>query len=211
MAPDINNDHWRYNSPSYASPLSLNADYATGTYSLLIGGQTISLSMPVGNAGNNFLFPNAPLVTATGAAWQPNGTLLYDASSGPLTFVSNLFSTNAGAIVHLGINIDATSGQPSFNDFSAEAFGSGPSTISQTYSNPGEFISGSTYQVSLEFNNIVDGPFPLSGPLTGGQAVAVYTARTTFNLQVIPEPSTYAALAGASVLVLAAWRRRSRK
>ena len=211
VAPDSNNDHWRYNSPSYSSASTLNADYGGGIYTLLIGGQTISLNLPVGNAGNGFLFPNTPLITATGATWLPNGTLAYDPSSGPLTLASNLFSTNAGATVHLGINLDSTSGQPFFNDFSAEAFGSGPSSISQTYNNPGEFISGSTYEVSLEFNNIVDGPFPLSGQLSGGQAVAVYTARTTLHLQIIPEPSAYAALAGVSVLVLAAWCRRSRK
>ncbi len=82
-APDVNNDHWRYRSGTYSSATAINTDFAGGAYSLLIGGQTISLNLPAGNGGNNFLFPDTPLITATGATWLPNGTLLYDASAGP--------------------------------------------------------------------------------------------------------------------------------
>ncbi len=74
--------------------------------------------------------------------------------------------------------------------------------------NASEFVSGTTYQVEVEFDNILDGPNALSGQLTGGQAVAIYATRTQFNLLVIPEPSSYAALAGAGALALAVWHRR---
>ncbi len=149
------------------------------------------------------------LMRQNNLTWLPNGTLFYDARNGPLTLASNSFSVNAGTLTHLGISISPTNGQPNgFTDFNQEAFGTGTGSISQTYSTASEFVSGTTYQVELEFDNLVDGPNALSGQLAGGQSVAVYTTRTEFNLLVIPEPSTYAALAGAAALTLAAVRRR---
>jgi len=210
VAPDSFNNQWQFKSSSFSDAASLNAAFAAGTYSLQIGGQSFGLNIPVGNSGNNFLFPDTPTVTATNATWLPDGTLFYDERNGPLTLTSNTFATNAGTTVHLGINVDPSNGQPGgFADFSPQAFGSGSSSISQTFLNPSEFVDGTTYQVQLEFDNIVDGPYALGGALTGGQDVATYTTRTTFNMEVIPEPSTYAAIAGILSLSLAVWRRRA--
>ncbi len=175
-----------------------------------IGGQTFTLNMLTGTTSNNFLFPDMPVITATNATWLSNGTLLYDVRTGLLTLASNDFATNAGTITHLGISISPTTGQPSnFSDFNLQMFGSGTGSISQTYFTPGEFVIGTTYQVELEFDNLVNGNSALSGQLAGAQAVATYTTRTEFNLLVIPEPSTTAALAGTGVLAFAAvWHRR---
>ena len=88
---------------------------------------------------------------------------------------------------------------------------SGTASISQMYLDPSEFVAGTTYQVEVEFDNIVAGPTALGGTLGSAMAVSTYNARTTFDLAVIPEPSAYAVLAGVAVLAMAAMRRRARR
>ncbi len=190
----------------------MNAAFGPGSYSLLIGGQSFSLNLPTGNGGNNFLFPNAPIITATNATWLPDGTLFYDERNGPLTLATNNFATNASTPGHLGISLSPTNGQPNnFPDFDTQTFSSGTASISQMYLDPSEFVAGTTYQVEVEFDNIVAGPTALGGTLGSAMAVSTYNARTTFDLAVIPEPSAYAVLAGVAVLAMAAMRRRARR
>ncbi len=65
-------------------------------------------------------------------------------------------------------------------------------------------LTAGNYTVEIEFNavnelNIGDFPAP---------AVALFTSRTQFSLQVIPEPSTYAAIFGAVALAGVMLHRR---
>jgi len=75
---------------------------------------------------------------------------------------------------------------------------------------------GTTYEVSFEFNALITGLLPLAALYSGNpayanaEAVAIYTTRTSFQMLVIPEPSSWAALTGVGALALAVWQRRRR-
>jgi hypothetical protein len=209
--PGMFDDEWNMELP-FATQSAMDAAVGTGAYNLTIGGQTFTLTL----SGN--LYPNTPLVTATAngdTTWLPDGRLLYYAgNNNPLTLASNTY-TSTGSI-HIGMEVNTIQGQPYHNDFNHEYFGSGPASLSQTFLTPSEFVVGTTYEVTFEFNAIITGLLPLAGLYMGdpvyasAQAVAIYTSRTTFQMLVIPEPSSYAALFGAGALALAAWHRRRR-
>jgi hypothetical protein len=204
---DFNSSQWTINS-TFSSQASLDAQFADGAYSLSIGGQTINLSL------TGDLYPNAPVIAASAngsATWLPNGTLLYNTGqSDALTLTTNAFSTNFPGTSptpaqqsHLGFSVIGQDGQPDL--LQLDSFDT--SSVSETIS-ASSFVVGTTYQVQVDFDRIVTGPLPLSGELAGGEAAAIYTANTSFDIEVIPEPATEAWWAGAGALALAVWLRR---
>ncbi|MDD3180422.1 MAG: PEP-CTERM sorting domain-containing protein [Opitutaceae bacterium] len=70
----------------------------------------------------------------------------------------------------------------------------------------GYFQAGASYMASLTYLHEIE---LLSGGFGGDdQGVAVFQTSTSFQVQAIPEPSTYAALFGLAALGFVAWRRR---
>ncbi len=208
LALQAGND-WRRSNYYSSSPFA--GDFPSGTYTVTGNGNTVSMNL----AGN--LFPIAPFVTVSGpgslGSWV--GSTLYVNPGTILTLTTN--STNlwtpddgvGGAIgYHIGLfmkpNSDPEIEHEAFSDAAAPYFGSSTGQNNFLAISNYTFTSGS-YFVEMEFNAVTD----IDTSWSGVNALALYTSRTTFNIQVIPEPSTYAALFGGLALAGAAiWRRR---
>lgn len=78
-------------------------------------------------------------------------------------------------------------------------------TISNVPTSPFTFPSGTNWSAAWSVNSPSG---LLESPLAGGLNASYVSANMEFTA--VPEPSTYAAIAGAAMLGFAAWRRRSR-
>jgi hypothetical protein len=125
------------------------------------------------------------LTTSTFANWQSGSAALFNHIG--------LF------VVHNGSETQAES----FSDGANTYFSSGIGN-NNFASMSGVTIASGFYTVELEFNAIAD------IDNSYGNAIALYTARTTFSIQAIPEPSAYAAILGALTLAGVMIHRRRR-
>ena len=196
FAYDPGDDGWVVED-AYASQALLDAAYANGNYSLTVHGQTVG---PISLAGDSY--PVAPLAAVSGGGdlGFSAGVLLWNPSA-PLTR-----TLSGTGVDHMGIYVDGFN----YND-GVEGFG----LPSLSFTVPAfSLVSGSTYFVELSFDDIVGGtePFAFSGTgdMSEAQYAGVYTSMTKFTIQVIPEPSSFATLAGALGLASAALSRRRR-
>lgn len=203
--------NWR-KSYYYPDGASLTSAYPNGTYSVFVDGNQFELTL------SGDIQPATPSVTITGGSytWAGSGVAtLYVTPGTNLTFTSNAFSnweTNGAQFNHIGgflLNGGTEVSQAeSFSDNADAVFGTGtnnPNYVTFSY----EFNTGN-YLLELEFNSIVS--VDTLSPVVGadGVGIAIYTSRTTFNIQVIPEFATYAEIFGAVALVGAMVHRRRR-
>lgn len=91
---------WRFGWPDgddagYTTASQLNAHFNSGSYSFLVAGTSVTLSL----AGD--LYPNVPILSLTGGNWS-DGKYLFDPTK-PLTVTSNIFS---GYGIHVDDGID---------------------------------------------------------------------------------------------------------
>lgn len=204
--PGGNDSSWSFESAGFADQATLNAAYGSGNYTF----QSSSFSNIVLSLSNADLYPNAPkaiISTNTGLGFQwINNTLEVNPSLfSTLTITTNTFTTNFSSTAnHLGIN-----GQNFQTEVSAESFNSATNSISVDIA-AATFLSGSASKsIELEFNNLIS-MIP-DTPVAGANSISAFSTFTTFNIQVIPEPSTYAAIFGGLALagVMIVRRRRT--
>ncbi len=195
MTYNAGGDKWDVKN-TYTSQALLNAAYGDGNYSLTALTQTIS---PISITGD--LFPSAPLATNLSGGTISGGILTWNVAQA-------LTITITGAADHMSIDVNGTS----YNN-GTEAF----SVASHTFIIPASsMLAGNNYNVQLNFDNVVGGIPGLQTVATGplafvpAQYAGIYNAVTTFTIQAIPEPSTYAEIFGAVALagVVIARRRR---
>lgn len=198
-------DGWHFESIGYADQTALNAAYGSGTYTF----QSSSFASVILNLSNTDLYPNAPMATIStnsglGFQWSGGVLLVNPSLFTTLTVATNTFGTNFNALSnHIGI-----SGNSFTSNVNAESFNSAANTLSLNIASA-TFLGGSTNKnIELEFNNIID--FLLNTPSAGITAVSAFTSATTINIQVIPEPSTYAEIFGVMALAGAMFHRRRR-
>lgn len=115
------------------------------------------------------------------------------------TGTSALFNHMGLFVTHNGSETQAEG----FSDAADPYFSSGTGHANYLTMTNVSIVSG-IYNVELEFNAIA------SIDQTYGTAVALYTSRTSFNIQAVPEVSTYAAILGL-VSATAVLFRRSRR
>jgi hypothetical protein len=188
-------DNWHFESAGYAGQTELNAAYGSGNYTF----QSASFSDIVLTLSNADLYPNAPKATIStnsglGFDWIGNNLVVNPSLFSTLTITTNAFTDNFNASAnHIGINGDNFT-----TDVSVESFNTGTNSISLDIA-AATFLSGSTSKnIELEFNNLID---QLSDtPTSGAQAISAFTSATRISIQVIPEPSTYAAIFGVVAL-----------
>lgn len=174
-------------SVSYADVSTMNNAYGAGVYHMEVpnGGspQSWDLQSLTGDQ-----YPNVPLVTGT---WSGGKLQIDPTQNYTLTFAAfGGFNTNDS----ISMKIDGI-GTNYFQNVSVTTF----------LITAGTLTAGQTYDVSLRFNNnFID----MNAIGTGGNADAGFTTENSFQIQAIPEPSTYAAILGAVALGGVMIRRR---
>jgi len=144
--------------------------------------------------GATFQFELNNATGAAGTNWDllaVNGTLTLSATSGN-PFTLDLTSLTSGNATGLAANFDATS------DYSF--------TFLTTTAGVSGFSSDAFAIATSHFSNPFSGTWSVSLTNSGRDLSLNYAG----SASAIPEPSTYAALAGIAALGLAAWRRRPR-
>ncbi len=198
-------DEWDFESIGYVSHMALDIAYGSGNYTF----QSSSFSNTVLALSSGDLYPNAPKATIStnsglGFTWS-GGVLFVDPSQfTTLTVQTNAFATNFSASAnHIAIN-----GESFQSEVGVESFNSATDNLSVDIASA-TFLGGSSSKnIEIEFNNLIN--FFPDTPSTGITAVSAFTSITSFNIQVIPEPSTYAAILGALALAGVAIHRRRR-
>jgi hypothetical protein len=168
----------------YATTVALNSAYADGVYSMALPNsngvpQTANL---LSFSGNDY--PNVPTI---GGSWSAGMLLIDPTQNYSLTFSSFSGFTNSGSIGDsISLNIDGIN--PSY-------FAS--SSVTSFMITGGTLTPGSTYDASLRFNrNNID----YGSSIAGANGNGSYTTDVSFQIQAIPEPSTYGAIVGALAL-----------
>jgi hypothetical protein len=174
-------------SVDYADVTTMNNAYGAGVYHMEVpnGGspQSWDLQPLTGDQ-----YPNAPLVTGT---WT-GGLLQVDPTQNYLVTFAAFGGFNVNDSISMKIDGIATN---YFSNTSVTTFQIDAATLT----------AGMTYDVSLRFNNnLID----MNAIGAGGNANAGFTTENSFQIQAIPEPSTYAAIFGVMALAGVVIHRR---
>ena len=189
---------------SFASQGALNTAFADGDYTVNVAGTSVVLTL------SGSVYPNTPTVTFNQGYWS--GNVYYFDPTQDLVITSNSFAAfdqNLNGLIDFSIY--ATSGS-SFNAAVKKFYNdntSAPDTLTYTLLATNNFVTGQTLEAEVGFISIVD--TATDAALSGALVASVYSTFTTFNLQAIPEPSTYALLVGGAGLAIAVWVRRRRR
>lgn len=198
---------------AFSSMANLQSTFPDGAYTIQTNlGNTSALSIPNLIGSTNDGFANTPFIIATQnsnpVTWS-GGKMLIDPTQ-ELTLTSTVFADNyVMATGRIGLWLDyGMTGQEVTNETAPGSFIFNAASVQmQILANT---LSPGTYNGVLEFNNIVGaGLVDLSATYgAGAKGVSVYTAYTSFQIQAVPEPSTYAAIFGALALLGVLLRRR---
>ena len=205
---------------AFSTMSALNTAFGAGTYTIsavrTVGGaySDSSLTMTDLLGTTNDGLPNTPFVIATQGGnpvtWS-GGKMLVDPTLS-LTLTSTTFTTNfTNGQGRIGLGVfGSIADQETDNEITDGSFTFTGNTA-QLVIAANTFTSGQSYNGDMEFNNIQGSLVDLSG-IYGGSAkgIVLYSAFTSFQLQAIPEPSTYAAILGALALAGVAIHRRRR-
>ncbi|MDI1338021.1 MAG: PEP-CTERM sorting domain-containing protein [Lacunisphaera sp.] len=173
---------------SYLTTTALNLGYNDGVYSMAmpnINGAPQTANLP---SFSGDLYPTTPMITS--GTWS-GGMLLVDPTLN--------YTLNFAAFVSPTINDSIGLGIQGIGSFF-------PSTAATSFViSAGTLTAGVTYDVSLRFNhNFID--YGVAIALANGNSG--YTTENYFQIQAIPEPSTYAAILGVAALGGVMIRRR---
>jgi hypothetical protein len=202
---------WNYGAPGFddsiffPSGAQRNTAFPMGPITMLVQGTTINLN----TSGSGFPGLTVPKVTLSGGNWS-GGVYVIDVSQ-PLTITTNAFASfssggTSGSGSWVESRIDSELADSLGNLVASAAyFHSENATNFITLTVPANtLIAGSTYNGFMENIGIVS----MSTELSGALSAAYVGLETNYTVSAVPEPSTYAALAGAGMLAFASWRRR---
>jgi len=193
----------------------LDGLFHNGLYTVTVDGEPVSLQL--GGGGEVDVYPDASNPTVSAGTWDAGGiSRLYHNVNNPLTINTGTFANFGTGVVVSGLSLFISrEGSDVVDKFSlsSDLLGLGLSGgnyadfLEHTFA-ANTMVSGSEYYVSIEFFNLTDA-YQVAG-LDGALAIGLFTSRTEFTISVVPEPSTYAAIAGALALVGVMLVRRRR-
>ncbi|MCW5549673.1 MAG: PEP-CTERM sorting domain-containing protein [Opitutaceae bacterium] len=187
-------------------PAGLDGVFHNGEYVVSALGEDVTLQL--GGDADADAYPGAPNPTVSAGTWDAGGIIkLYHNVNNPLTINTGTFANFGTDVVVSGLNLFVDhNGSELINLFSLSSDLLGLGLSNGTFTDFLEYtfaantmVSGTDYYVSIEFFNLTDAQ-QVAG-LDGALAVAMFTTRTQFIISAVPEPSTYAAIAGALALV----------
>jgi hypothetical protein len=196
LAPNGGGYQFNSDSTPFASASALNLAYFDGAYSMAlpnnsgIGPQ--SANLPSYTPDN---YPGAPTI---GGIWSGGKLLIDPTQNYTLTFTSfSGFSSSNPRADSIAMNINGV-GTNYFSNTPVTSFLIAANTLT----------SGSTYDASLRFNlNYSD----YAVNITGATGNFSFTTEVAFQIQAIPEPSTYAEIFGVVALTGVMFQRRRRQ
>ncbi len=198
-------DMWIIQQNFGTGPL-LEAAYGVGNYNITAVGSTVAINL----SNESPRFTAIPFATLSSGTIS-GGVLTWNVSQSLTITLSDPMPGGTAVIDHISLSIWGNN-----ISLSADAFGNGTQsfTIPGTAGVNNTFIAGNSYTVEMEFVNISGGSgvstFATAGGLNGKDYVGYYGRSTSFTIQAIPEPSTYAAIFGALALAGVMIHRRRR-
>jgi hypothetical protein len=177
------------NAFAYATSGALNTAFADGDYSMQIntsgGLQNITLFSLTGS-----VYPNVPEIT--GATWSGGKLFISDPTQAYTLNFTAFSGMGGGDKIMLGIDdVFDTSSTSSVTSFIIPA---------------NSFTFGQTTSGELNFAKVID----TDTSIAGATGFTAYVSILSFQIQVIPEPSTYAAIFGGLALAGVMIHRRRR-
>lgn len=207
VAPSMSDSEWRYRPSGFSTLGGMTTAYPDGTYKFEFNGNTW---MPT--LGSTSFAGAAPVASLSiSGSWSGNTLTISSAQAAAGFSISNTWAVPDGftsGSSRVGLYVDKMSGPDSFTTVEND---NGPTFTTSSASvniGGGTMLAGNTYKVGLEFNYFLAAPVDFE---TGTfKAVVINTVTTEFQIQVIPEPSTYAEIFGAVALLGVAIHRRRR-
>jgi hypothetical protein len=212
-AGQLNGSEWEAptSGNAFDTMANLHAAFGAGAYTISVSGfsdSSLTMTNLVGSTNDGL--PNMPFVIATQdslpVTWS-GGKMLVDPTLA-LTINTTTFSTNfTNGLGRVGVGVFGDiPDQEANNDTGGFVF-NGNSVQLVIAANT--FTAGQNYSGDMEFNHIIGSLVDLSGIYGGSaQGIVIYSAFTSFQIQAIPEPTTYAAIFGALACLGVAFKRR---
>lgn len=204
---DSNGHHWRYQDNTQTSMANLNSVYGTGTYNFTINGTAAAATVTVSSFSSSQL--QTPMLTLSGGNWV--GSTYQMAAGAVLTVSFNpLYSGSVGstASFHYDAELNGMGNQEAQDFINYDATSSTAATYLST---PPNFVSSAlsagSYSFGVSYSEVQN---PAASGYASALGASLLEYHTNFSIQVIPEPSVYAAILGVISLAGVMLHRRRR-
>lgn len=224
---DSYDKEWQFQSTGYADQASLLVAYpSSGSFAYAMNLTGAAATNATGSSSVAFpAIPNlttnilqAPLVTISNGAWQPNGTFRITDVNAVTTLTFNAMYASAPGTndafhydvwIDNGVNLTGT--KDGFINYDPTTSSVAGASIPSITIAAGQFVDGNTYNLEVGYNQIMASSPILSNSAFVAALVGVGSKISIVTpLAAVPEPAA-AALELGAVALLAAWGVRRRR